>query len=313
MDTLMTALESGAVLVAGLAIRMGLLLLVLAVLSVPVFLFLAGMKGVDALRRRLRASSASATCSGATTSYYAPGHTWVRARSAARRVRVGFDDLAQRLFPAPTGLTLAPVGTVVRAGDAGRRNPARRGRRARSCRRSPARSPASTRPSAKTRRWCTATRIRAAGCSRWRRPTPRSRQLPTGAGAKNWLWDEEHRLSRFFEAQAGRGGRRRRRVRDASAGAAPGRAVGRSSRASSCRTAKCFDSQLRPRCGCGVRAPGLRSLSTLVAEGTQLRHPSYVIEGLSQRLEHRREVPQRLRRRHDAVAAQAVRARRPRR
>jgi hypothetical protein len=27
--------------------------------------------------------------------------------------------------------------------------------------------------------------------------------LPTGARAKNWLWDEEHRLSRFFEAKLG--------------------------------------------------------------------------------------------------------------
>jgi hypothetical protein len=28
-------------------------------------------------------------------------------------------------------------------------------------------------------------------------------QLPTGAKAKNWLWDEEHRLARFFEARLG--------------------------------------------------------------------------------------------------------------
>ena len=46
MDTLLSALESGTVLVAGLAIRMGLLLLVLAVLSIPVYLFLAGMRAL---------------------------------------------------------------------------------------------------------------------------------------------------------------------------------------------------------------------------------------------------------------------------
>ena len=62
MDTLFTALESGAVLVAGLAIRMGLLLVVLAALAVPVFVFLTGMKGVDAVRRRMQSFQAHRKC-----------------------------------------------------------------------------------------------------------------------------------------------------------------------------------------------------------------------------------------------------------
>jgi glycine cleavage system H protein len=201
MDTLFTALESGAVLVAGLAIRMGLLLLVLAALSVPVFLFLTGMKGADAVRRRLQGVMRIGHLFWSDNVYYAPGHTWVRP-VGRQRVRVGFDDLAQRLFQAPMGLKLAPIGTVVRAGDAvGEIRMARR--RARIV------SPVSG----------TITRVNQAvrdDASLLHRD-PYSRgwlfavtpsdtaftQLPTGARAKNWLWDEEHRLARFFEAKLG--------------------------------------------------------------------------------------------------------------
>jgi len=201
MDTLIAALESGAVLVAGLAIRMGLLLLVLAALSVPVFLFLTGMKGVDAVRRRLQGVMRVGHLFWSDNVYYAPGHTWVKP-VGRQRVRVGFDDLAQRLFQAPMGLTLAPVGTVVRAGDAvGEIRTARR--------RAQIVSPVAG----------TITRINQAvrddASLLHRDPYSRGwlfavatsdaafEQLPTGARAKNWLWDEEHRLSRFFEARLG--------------------------------------------------------------------------------------------------------------
>ena len=201
MDTLFTALESGAVLVAGLAVRMGLLLLVLAALSVPVFLFLTGMKGVDALRRRLQGVMRIGHLFWSDNAYYAPSHTWVRP-VGRQRVRVGLDDLAQRLFQAPMGLKLAPVGTVVRAGEpmGEIRTPRRRAQIV---------SPVSG----------TITRVNRAvrdDVSLLHRD-PYSRgwlfsvapsdtafeALPSGARAKNWLWDEEHRLSRFFEAKLG--------------------------------------------------------------------------------------------------------------
>jgi glycine cleavage system H protein len=215
MDTLFTALESGAVLVAGLAIRMGLLLVVLAALSVPVFLFLTGMKGVDAVRRRMQGVMRIGHLFWSDNVYYAPSHTWIRP-VGRQRVRVGFDDLAQRLFQAPMGLKLAPAGTVVRAGDAvGEIRTARR--------RAPIVSPISG----------TITRandaIREDASLLHRDPYARGwlftvapsdnayETLPTGARAKNWLWDEEHRLSR--------GGHRRRRVHQPPARTARRRAV----------------------------------------------------------------------------------------
>jgi glycine cleavage system H lipoate-binding protein len=201
MDTLFTALESGAVLVAGLAVRMGLLLIVLAALSVPVFLFLTGMKGVDALRRRLHGIVRVGHLFWSDNVYYAPNHTWVRP-VGLRRVRVGFDDLAQRLFQAPMGLKLAPAGTVVRAGDAV--GEIRTGRR-----RARIVSPVSG----------TITRVNQAvredGSLLHRDPYARGwlftvaasdaayERLPTGAGARTWLFNEENRLSRFFETKLG--------------------------------------------------------------------------------------------------------------
>jgi glycine cleavage system H lipoate-binding protein len=201
MDTLFTALESGAVLVAGLAIRLGLLVVVLAALSVPVFLFLTGMKGVDAVRRRLQGVMRIGHLFWRDNVYYAPGHTWVRP-VGRQRVRVGFDDLAQRLFQAPMGLTLAPIGTVVRAGEpAGEvRTPHRRAQIV---------SPVSGTITSVNRS------VREDVSLLHRDPYSRGwlftvapsdkafEQLPTGARAKNWLWDEEHRLSRFFEARLG--------------------------------------------------------------------------------------------------------------
>jgi glycine cleavage system H protein len=201
MDTLYTALESGAVLIAGLAIRMGLLLLVLAALSVPVFLYLTGMKGVDAVRRRMQGIMRIGHLFWSEHVYYAPGHTWVRPVGRGR-VRVGFDDLAQRLFLGPMGLDLAPVGTVVRAGD-----PVGEIRMAR--RRAQIVSPVAGRITRVNHA------VRDDASLLHRDPYSRGwlfsvapsdsafEKLPTGASAKNWLWDEEHRLSRFFEAKLG--------------------------------------------------------------------------------------------------------------
>ena len=201
MDTLMSAFESGAVLIAGLAVRMGLLVLVLAALSVPVFLVLTGMKGVDALRRRLNGVLRIGHVFWSGNVYYAPGHTWVRP-AGRQRVRVGLDDLAQRLFRAPMGIKLPAVGTVVRAGEpVGEiRTPGRRAQLVSPVSGTVTRVNDAVREDSSlvhrdpyARGWLFAV---AASDTAWE-------QLPTGSRAKNWLWDEEHRLSRFFEAKLG--------------------------------------------------------------------------------------------------------------
>jgi len=201
MDTLMSALESGAVLVAGLAIRMGLLLLVLSALSIPVYLFLAGSRGLDALRRRLAGVVKVGHLFWTDNAFYGPGHTWAR-RLGARKVVVGVDDLAQRLFSAPMGVKLPVPGTIVRAGDAVAeiRTPGRRAAIV---------SPVSgtvTRVNESVRE-DTSLLHRDPYSRGWLfsvMPSDASfEKLPTGSKARNWMWDEGHRLARFYEAQLG--------------------------------------------------------------------------------------------------------------
>jgi glycine cleavage system H protein len=201
MDTLLSVLESAAVLVAGLTVRVGLLLLVLAVLSVPVFLLLTGMKGVDAIRRRLAGVMRVGRLFWSDQVYYAPGHTWVRPISRQKAL-VGIDDLAQRLLAAPMGLKLPAPGTVVREGQ-----PIAEIRTA--GRRATIVSPISgviTRVNDAVRD--DASLVHRDPYSRgWLvAVTPSDtafQKLPAGRTAKAWLSGEERRLTRFYETQLG--------------------------------------------------------------------------------------------------------------
>jgi len=201
MDTLLSILESAAVLAAGLTVRVVLLLVVLAALSVPVFLFLTGMKGVDAIRRRLDGVMRVGRLFWSDQVYYAPGHTWIRPMSRQRAL-VGVDDLAQRLFAAPMGFKLPLPGTEVREGQ-----PIAEVRTA--GRRAPIISPISgvvIRVNEAVRE--DPTLIHRDPYSRgWLFTVSPSdtafRKLPTGRTAKDWLSSEEHRLSRFYETHLG--------------------------------------------------------------------------------------------------------------
>jgi glycine cleavage system H protein len=201
MDTLMSAVESITVLAAGLAIRAGLLLVVLAVLSVPVMLLLTGVRGVDAVRRRLLGVMRIGGLSWSNQAFYAPGHTWIR-RTGRNRVELGLDDLAQRLFPTPTGLRLPQPGTKVQAhqpmGEV-----RTMGRRAAlvspvngvvtTINRAVVENPSLVHRDPYARGWLMTI-------------TPSDdayEQLPRGEAAKTWLRSEGHRLSRFFEVQLG--------------------------------------------------------------------------------------------------------------
>ena len=188
-------------LVAGLAIRAGLLLVVLAVLAVPVMLLLTGVRGVDAVRRRLQGVMRIGGLSWSNQAFYSPGHTWVR-RMGRSRVEVGLDDLAQRLFPTPTGLKLPQPGTKVMA-----QQPMGEvrtmGRPAAlvspvngvvtSINRAVIENPSLVHQDPYARGWLMTIA-----------PSDNDyEQLPRGEEAKTWLRNESHRLSRFFEVQLG--------------------------------------------------------------------------------------------------------------
>jgi glycine cleavage system H lipoate-binding protein len=201
METFFSAIESIAVLAAGLAVRAGILLAVLAVLSIPVMLFLGGVRGVDAVRRRLLGVMRLDGFSWSDQAFYAPGHTWVR-RTGRSRVVVGVDDLVQRLFPTPSGVQLPKPGTLVRANEP-MAEVRTMGRRATlmapvtgivtAVNRAVTEDPSLFHRDPYARGWLLSI-------------TPSDRgfeTLPRGEQARTWLRNEGNRLSRFFEVQLG--------------------------------------------------------------------------------------------------------------
>ncbi|MEW5981015.1 MAG: glycine cleavage system protein H [Acidobacteriota bacterium] len=201
MDTLFGALESAAVLVAGLTVRVGLLLIVLVILSVPILLVLTGISGVEAVRRRLHGIMRIGGLFCCDRVFYAPGHTWLR-RESRSGVRIGLDDLAQRMFPAPTRLHLPERGATLRTGEpAGAVCTTRR----RAAIVSPVdgvvtdvndavrQDPTLVHRDPYDRGWLFAVA-----------PSDSAFEaLPTGEPGRNWLRVESERLSRFFEMELG--------------------------------------------------------------------------------------------------------------
>lgn len=115
MQALLATLESIGIFVAGMAVRAGLLLLVLGVLTV---LFLAGLavyRAIEAGRRRAQGVRWVDGLLYQSGAYYAPGHTWM-VPAGASVIKVGIDDLAQRLFPGLCRVALPAPGTVLHEG-----------------------------------------------------------------------------------------------------------------------------------------------------------------------------------------------------
>jgi glycine cleavage system H protein len=116
MDALLTSLEYVGIFIAGLVVRFGLLVMVLAALTA---VFLAGLAVVRAggfVRRKAQGVSRVDGVFYREGPYYAPWHTWVRS-VGEKTLNVGLDDLAERLLPGLARVTLPAPGSVVRAGD----------------------------------------------------------------------------------------------------------------------------------------------------------------------------------------------------
>jgi glycine cleavage system H protein len=115
MDALMSFLGSAGIFLAGVLIRLLIFAAIVTALAIPILLLLQGFEGVATLRRRALGVTRIGSMFWRPGVYYAPWHTW--AASATRLgVKVGLDDLAQRLVPGAAQVTLPAVGTEVRQG-----------------------------------------------------------------------------------------------------------------------------------------------------------------------------------------------------
>ncbi|HET7824919.1 MAG TPA: glycine cleavage system protein H [Anaeromyxobacter sp.] len=192
MTTALSILEALGSFAAGLAGRFGVFLLVGLALSAPAFALAFLWLWVE--RRRGRGELP-------VVARVAPNHTWLERRPRGE-LRVGVDEIAQRILPSATAVELPAKGMVVHRGDpiavirAGRRavrifapvdgTVARVNRRVR-------RNPGLVKESPYGGGWLFELRPED---TRWR-------ALPAGVGAEAFLLSERRRLARFVEEELG--------------------------------------------------------------------------------------------------------------
>jgi glycine cleavage system H protein len=200
MDAILETLAAVGIFVAGLAARAGIVLAVMLVLLVPVLLLAGSVRAFQALRRRAQGYRPAGTLRFRDGLRYAPGHTWIRPEGET--LRVGLDDLSQRLLAWAVAVELPRPGQRVKEGEpiAAVSSGGRVARVA-----SPvsgtivavnaavAREPTLVKSQGYGRGWLFQV---APADGAWR-------SLPGGETARGWLQAEGERLSRFFEQTLG--------------------------------------------------------------------------------------------------------------
>jgi glycine cleavage system H protein len=200
MEPLMSAAETVGIVFVGLVLRLLIVLLGLAVIVIPIVALFMALRLSGSLRDRVRGVVHVGNLLWRRGLLYASGHTWLKEEKGA--LRVGMDDLAQRLFPAPAALRLAPLGAWV-----GRGHPIAEitmaGRRARvgapvagrvvAVNDEVERDPSLLHKDPYRRGWLAMIEPDRSGVP----------DVRTGAAAREWLRNEDARLTAFFETQMG--------------------------------------------------------------------------------------------------------------
>jgi glycine cleavage system H lipoate-binding protein len=115
MNAVLEFFQAAGLFLLGLLIRFAALIVVIAVFAIPVLALYALYVGVRWLRARQLGLVDVNGLELADARYYAPGHAWLSKRSGGR-LRVGLDDLAQRLLPHATAVKLPRAGAPLAEG-----------------------------------------------------------------------------------------------------------------------------------------------------------------------------------------------------
>lgn len=116
MTWLSQAVEALTLLVAGLLVRLGLVVLFVAVIAGAVLAALAAWRQLAGVYDRARGITNANGVRWRDGLLYTPGHTWLRPLRAGR-FAMGLDDLAQRLFAGEPQVRLPEPGRRVEAGE----------------------------------------------------------------------------------------------------------------------------------------------------------------------------------------------------
>lgn len=196
IDTLMTI----GVFVAGIAARLGIVLVIALLLLTPVLLALGAGKVFGAARMWVQGYRSAGHLRFRGGLAYAPGHTWMKVEGTS--LRVGIDDLAQSILPWTVAVSLPRTGQQVKAGEpvatlscGGRDVQIAAPTSGRIVALNPEvlREPTLAKSQNYASGWLFA--IEPAN-QEWK-------SLPFGEKARNWLANEGERLERFYEMQLG--------------------------------------------------------------------------------------------------------------
>ena len=115
MTTLLDILQNAGIFAGGLAVRLLFFLLVLAAITVPILAVFGLIRGAKAVKSRHDRVDVVGGLKVHSRRRYAPGHTWL-GRRLRGGLKVGLDDLAQRLFPDLAAVELPKPGSLLRRG-----------------------------------------------------------------------------------------------------------------------------------------------------------------------------------------------------
>ena len=116
MNALIDILQNAGIFLGGLAIRLAFFLAVLAAVVMPVLAAFYAVQGLMALRRKSEGMEVIGGVKLLPRRRYAPGHLWL-GRRLLGGLRVGLDDLAQRLFPNLSAVELPKPGRLLQKGE----------------------------------------------------------------------------------------------------------------------------------------------------------------------------------------------------
>jgi glycine cleavage system H protein len=116
MDALMSFVETAGIAMVGILIRFLIAAAGLILLSLALAAVFMGWEGVRTLVERARGIVHAGALVWRRGFYYSPSHTWLAALGDGS-LRIGLDDLAQKILPGARVLQFAPVDVAVRRGD----------------------------------------------------------------------------------------------------------------------------------------------------------------------------------------------------
>lgn len=201
METFTNFAETAAIAVGGILLRLLVAVVLLAAIAVPLAAFFKTFEWGRRVLERAQGLMRDGTVLWRQGLFYAPGHTWLAAL-ADGSVRIGLDDIAQKVLPGARVLQLAPVGGEVKKGDALAMLEV-------GTHRFPVASPTDGRIVAVNDR--VAREPELLHRDPYRRgwlaavaPLSRSfERLPTGEHARGWMRAEDRRLNTFLETELG--------------------------------------------------------------------------------------------------------------